>query len=110
MTARQIKPDGRSAPARRERELRAGLLRDLGGAAAISTAQRIAVDNLARVQADRECIAAAEASGAAIDPTHKAKLDSTIIRYQRQLGIDRRQPSPPATMRQRLLADKGAAT
>lgn len=88
-TPRKIRVDGRSAEGRRYRELRAGIVADMGGERALSTSQNILIDNLCWLVIEREIVGAFQMGGGRVDPAAKRKLDSAIVRVCRLLGFDR---------------------
>jgi hypothetical protein len=81
--------DGRSAQARRFRDLVRGMEQDLGGAAVLSEGQRQLVRRAATISAQLEAIEARAATGEQIDVSSYATASNALRRLLTSLGLRR---------------------
>ena len=95
--------DGRSAGARRYRDLIKDFAGELGDPKALPATSQQIVRRLAQVSVELELLEATRASGAAIDPLGFATLINSQRRLLRDFGALKAQPSPrdlpPITIR-----------
>lgn len=83
--------DGRTRAAQRVRETRAEVIADLGGEGNLSTLERIAVDNVALLDAMLKDASARWLLGEALDVATIATLQNTFNRTAGAIGWERRQ-------------------
>lgn len=79
--------DGRSADARRFRDLAMSFADDAGGAAALTEAQRALVKQAAMLTIQSEKIQAAMLQGEVVDVGHQLKIANTLARTLRRLDV-----------------------
>jgi hypothetical protein len=82
--------DGRSATARRYRDILAALASDQGGAARLSEARQQLCRRFAALAVQAEAMEARLARGEPIDLQEHALIASTLVRLAARIGIDRR--------------------
>jgi hypothetical protein len=88
--------DGRSARARRFRDLTSGLKRDIGRA--LSTAEQSLVDQAAALMLQREAMTAVGARGERVDSRELVRIAGAVARTLAALGLSQR-PEPSTTAR-----------
>jgi hypothetical protein len=98
--------DGRSAQARRYRDLCLCFPDDLGCAAELSEAQRSLIRQAAALLVQSEHLQAAVLRGETVDNEHLTRLSNAATRVLAQLGIKKGKPAEPQT---RLDAMLGSA-
>ena len=89
--------DGRSATARRYRDLQISYADDFGGEARLTEAQRTLIASTATLQVQAERVQAAVLRGEIVDSEQLTRLANSVARNLVRLGIKRR----PATRRRR---------
>ena len=82
--------DGRSAIARRYRDLVAALASDMGGADSMSEVRAQLARRFAALAVQAEALEAALVRGEPIDLAEHALISSTLVRLASRLGIERR--------------------
>jgi hypothetical protein len=82
--------DGRSAVARRYRDIAAALISDMGGAARMSEARMQLCRRFAAQSVQAESLEARLAMGEPVKVEEHALISSTLVRLASRLGIDRR--------------------
>jgi hypothetical protein len=82
--------DGRSAMARRVRDIASALVQDAGGLGRCSEARLQLIRRFAAASVLAEQLEARLANGEAIDVAEHAALASTLVRLAAKIGIDRR--------------------
>src|SRR6516165_4950296 len=82
--------DGRSAVARRYRDIAAQIIADMGGASQCAEARLQLIRRFAAAAVLAEQIEARLANGHSISITDHALLSSTLVRLAQRIGIDRR--------------------
>jgi hypothetical protein len=90
--------DGRSAVARRYRDLCAALIGDAAGIERCSEARLQLIRRFAAVSVIAEAMEAKLANGEAIDIAEHCALSSTLVRLASRIGIDRRSKTLPTTL------------
>ncbi len=93
--------DGRSATARRYRDIVAAILSDQGGADLCSESRVQLVRRFAAQAVQAEAMEARLARGEAIDLQEHALISSTLVRLASRIGIERR-PCEPQSLAQYL--------
>jgi hypothetical protein len=97
--------DGRSADARRYRDLAMSFADDLGGAAVLTEAQRALVFQAAALVVQSEALNGAMIRGESVDVEQQTRVANALGRTLNRLGI-RKRPSPAPTIAQYLAARK----
>ena len=92
------KVDGRTADARRYRDLTISLADDLGGAAGLSEAQRALVRQAAAMIVQSEALQAAVLRGELVDVEQLTRLANAATRILTRLGIKRRPYNPTPSL------------
>jgi hypothetical protein len=82
--------DGRSAVARRYRDIAAQIIADMGGASQCAEARLQLIRRFAAAAVLAEQMEARLANGHSINITDHALLSSTLVRLAQRIGIDRR--------------------
>jgi len=82
--------DGRSAVARRYRDIAAQIIADMGGASQCAEARLQLIRRFAAAAVLAEQMEARLANGQSINITDHALLSSTLVRLAQRIGIDRR--------------------
>jgi hypothetical protein len=96
--------DGRSAEARRYRDVAVALGDDLGGAAALSEGQRALVRQAAAMIVQSEKLQSALLRGELVDVEQLTRLANAATRILSRLGIKRQARAAPQTLADRLAA------
>lgn len=96
--------DGRSAIARRYRDIVTAILADQGGADQCSEARKQLIRRFAAAAVLAEQMEAALARGEQIDIAVHALLTSTLVRIAQRIGIDRRAKNVTPSLRDYLEA------
>lgn len=99
--------DGRTTAAKRVRETRAEVIADLGGEANLSTMERIAVDNVAMLDAMLKDASARWLMGEALDVSVIATLQNTFNRTATAIGWQRRARDVTPDVRSYMTARAG---
>jgi len=94
--------DGRSAIARRYRDIMSAILIDQGGVDMCSESRRQLVRRFAAAAVLAEQMEARLARGEVIDINEHALLCSTLVRVAQRIGIDRRSKNVTPTLRDYL--------
>jgi hypothetical protein len=97
--------DGRSAEARRYRDLAMSFADDLGGAAVLTEAQRALVFQAAALVVQSEALNGAMIRGESVDVEQQTRVANALGRTLNRLGI-RKRPSPAPTIAEYLAARK----
>jgi hypothetical protein len=97
--------DGRSAEARRYRDLAMSFADDLGGAAVLTEAQRTLVFQAAALVVQSEALNGAMIRGESVDVEQQTRVANALGRTLNRLGI-RKRPSPAPTIAEYLAARK----
>ena len=87
--------DGRSADARRYRDVAMALADDLGGASSLSEAQRALVSQAAALTVQSERMQGAMLRGEPLDVEQQTRVANVLARTLSRLGIKRRVQEPP---------------
>jgi cell division septum initiation protein DivIVA len=102
--------DGRSAEARRYRDIAAALADDLRGPAALSESQRTIVMQIATLQVQAERVQSSILNGERIDEEQFTRLSNAILRALKRLGIkSHQQRDATPSLSQYLAASAGDA-
>ena len=87
--------DGRSAVARRFRDLQISYADDLGGASVLTEAQRTLIAQTATLQVQAERVQAAVLRGEIVDSEQLTRLANSVARNLVRLGIKRQRRDTP---------------
>ena len=94
--------DGRSAVARRYRDIAAQIIADMGGASQCAEARIQLIRRFAAAAVLAERLEAQLANGHSIDITDHALLCSNLVRLAQRIGIDRRSRDTTPSLSQYL--------
>ena len=101
--------DGRSAEARRYRDLAMSYSDDLGGADKLTEAQRTLIMQAATLQVQAERVQASVLRGEDVNSEQLTRLSNSTIRILSQLGIKRQKPDATPTLSEYLAAKAAKA-
>jgi hypothetical protein len=101
--------DGRSATARRYRDLQISYADDCGGEATLSEAQRTLIAQTATLQVQAERVQAAVLRGDVVDTEQLTRLANSVARNLVRLGIKRTVRDTTPTLAEYLAANHGEA-
>jgi hypothetical protein len=87
--------DGRSSRARRHRQLLKEFARDLGGEAALTTAERCLIAQAAVTVVTAEELQASLLSGESIEHDRLVRINNSVTRLLTALGVQRRKRQAP---------------
>lgn len=87
--------DGRSAPARRAKEIQWSIFSDLGGAERLSETRVQLIRRFAITVVAAEAIEAQLLEGGSIDIEQHAKLASTLVKLSQRIGLGRHAKTVP---------------
>jgi trimethylamine:corrinoid methyltransferase-like protein len=90
--------DGRTADARRYRDLAASLADDLGGASSLTEAQRALVRQAAAMLVQSERLQSAVVRGELVDVEQLTRLANAATRILTRLGVKRERPDTTPTI------------
>ena len=101
--------DGRSAEARRYRDLAMSFADDLGGADKLTEAQRTLIAQAATLQVQSERVQAAVLRGEVIDVEQLTRLANAAMRILSRLGLKRERRDTTPTLDEYLAANHSEA-
>jgi hypothetical protein len=100
--------DGRTADARRYRDLCTSLADDLGGAASLTEAQRALVRQAAAMIVQSETLQGAVLRGELVDSEQLVRLCNAATRILSRLGVKRERRNPTPSLHEYLAATSEA--
>jgi hypothetical protein len=90
--------DGRSAEARRYKDVALNLADDLGGAAGLTEAQRAIVRQVAAMTVQSEKLQGAVLRGEPVDVEQLTRLSNALSRMLHRLGLKKAKPKAPTLL------------
>jgi hypothetical protein len=101
--------DGRSAEARRYKDVAFSLADDLGGATGLTEAQRALVRQIAAMTVQSEKLQGAVLRGEDVDVEQLTRLSNALSRMLHRLGLKKAKPKPSSPLAEHFSRPPGSA-